>query len=226
MSYLGVNCKEERYSTGINIMKKRNILAARIIPTINQDYICLAGIEKIKKYRFVPLKIVDDYLYIVVESKTDKKLVNNYMKNILPYSIKYFEIPNSDFAQIIDFISTNADVFKTKTDALNIVCNVNGQENSNQISQILTFSCAIVAGFLVTCLLGYTIFPALIINPLVPSIVCSYTLYPLCRYKFNISKAFPQGWLDFFYRLVISYIFIGLPMTIIIKLGQYTNNLK
>jgi len=89
----------------------------------------------------------------------------------------------------------------------------------NYILPILSIPLALIAGFITTAILGYLLFPSLVVNPLVPTIIYAYTLHPLCRYNLNTKKAYPQGWIGFFKRLLIGHIIV-IPLNVLKMLGS------
>lgn len=86
------------------------------------------------------------------------------------------------------------------------------------ILPILSVPLAIIAGFIVTVILGYLVFPSLIANPISPTIIYAYTLHPLCRYNLNVRKAYPTGWINFFKRLFIGHIIV-IPLNFLQMIG-------
>ena len=51
-------------------MNKEESLINRLIANIQADYVSLAGIDKIEEYRFVPVNVINGYLFITIDVET------------------------------------------------------------------------------------------------------------------------------------------------------------
>lgn len=93
------------------------------------------------------------------------------------------------------------------------------KHNGNDyISPIFSVPIAIITGFIVVCFLGYIFFPLFIYRPIEPTLIYTYTLHPLCRYKFSFKKAYPHG-LEIILRLILAHILVS-PLTILRIIGS------
>ena len=118
-------------------MDKNNDLVNRIISAIQAEYVSLVGIEKIKEYKFVPLRVKDGDLFITIDMESDKDLVAGYMKSILPYPIKFIMIPNSDFVEILDYILEHKTMYNVKTTLSEIINKENQRLQNQYLSEII-----------------------------------------------------------------------------------------
>lgn len=88
-------------------MTIQNELVNRLIDAINPKYINMFDIEKMKEYNFVPISMKDEYLFVAIDSNSDKAFIASYIHEILKYEIKYIQIPDKDFTEIINYILNN-----------------------------------------------------------------------------------------------------------------------
>ncbi len=78
---------------------------------------------------------------------------------------------------------------------------------------------SIILGILFAVILAF-IFPPVYKNPLIYSCLISYTLHPLCRYKFQFKKAYAKQ--NIIVRLIIGFIIFGM----IFSLASLGNKMK
>ena len=128
-------------------MNKEESLINRLIANIQADYVSLAGIDKIEEYRFVPVNFINGYLFIIIDVETsiNKGLIANYMKNILPYPIKYINIPTSDFTKILNFIIENKTKYSIDIKASQIIDNENRRLAKHYLFMYLQVSIVLLA---------------------------------------------------------------------------------
>lgn len=86
------------------------------------------------------------------------------------------------------------------------------------ISPIFSVPIAVIAGLMVVSFLGFMFFPSFINKPLIPTLIYTYTLHPLCRYKLNYKKAYSHGW-EIVLRLIVAHILV-VPLTILGIIGS------
>ena len=101
--------------------------------------------------------------------------------------------------------------------------NSNNEINNTEtetISPILSLILSILASIGIVSLLGYTIFPGLVANPVMPLINYAYIFHPLFRYKLSWSKAYPPN-----YGFISRFIVIHLVTGVINALANYGNSL-
>ena len=149
--------------------------------------------------KILPLYIDDDRLVLGVIEILDPERLKDiiYLTGLMP---KQILISSSDFEKLYNeyYIKNEADY----------------------ISPILSVSLSIIAGLIVTSILGYSFFPSLIANPISPTIIYAYTLHPLFRYNLNTKKAYPSGWTNFLARLFIGHIIV-IPLYFIKMIGAH-----
>ncbi len=200
-----------------------NELIQRIINAIDMQCIYAIGTENMLQYKFIPISVKDNYLFVCINSYSDKETINLKIKNYLPYQVKFIQIPDKDFENILEYISQEN--IETEYDSsIGTICSqmaepIETKYKIEYISPIISVPIAIIARFIATAILGYLLFPSLIAKPLSPTIIYAYTLYPLCRYNLDIKKAYPTGWSNFFIRLFIGHI-IAIPLNFIQTIGS------
>ena len=63
---------------------------------------------------FVPLNVRDNYLFVAINSKTDKAKVDEILKGIFPaYTIKYLQINDDQLLELIQSMNSNVDLSKS-----------------------------------------------------------------------------------------------------------------
>jgi hypothetical protein len=153
---------------------------------------------KSDKYKIVVEKFFSNYLYYGSEKRYDLQI---------DLFCELFKIIKKDTIKIYSqYISENDTVY---TDDLEI------------IPPILSVIMSIITSFGIVTLLGYTIFPNMIANPLMPLINYAYIFHPLFRYKLSWSKAYPPN-----YGFVARFIVIHLITGILNALANYGNSLS
>ena len=88
-------------------MDTQNELLNRLIAKLDLQYVNMVDVKKMQEYNFVPISFKDNYLFVCSMYTTDKELVANYLYETLQYRIKFIEIPEQDFIEIINYILNN-----------------------------------------------------------------------------------------------------------------------
>lgn len=85
------------------------------------------------------------------------------------------------------------------------------ERDSTQLNIIYSVILSIIIGFILTYLFSF-IYPHAYTNPLIYTCLFSYTLHPLCQYKFNFSKAYEKQ--NIFVRFIFGFLLFGLIFAI------------
>lgn len=159
------------------------------------------------------------YAYLNRSSNKYEIVVENFFNNYICYgSEKRYDLQKELFCELFTVI---------KKDTIKIYPQyVKGDEpilidNTEVISPTLSVFLSIITSFGMIMLLGYTIFPSLIANPLVPLINYTYILHPLFRHKLSWSKAYPSN-----YGFIARFIVIHLITGILSVLANYGNSIS
>ena len=54
-----------------------------------------------EQYSFVPISVKDKFLFVAINSKSDKDVINLKLKEIFPFQIKFIQIADNDLSQLI-----------------------------------------------------------------------------------------------------------------------------
>lgn len=62
-----------------------------------------------EQYKFVPISVKDRYLFVAINSISDKDTVNEKLRQTLQYPIKFIQVPDKDLDELIaDLVATDA----------------------------------------------------------------------------------------------------------------------
>lgn len=79
-------------------------------------------------------------------------------------------------------------------------------ENITKLNIVYSVILSIIIGFVFTFILAFVFYPAYT-SPLIYTCLFSYTIYPLCHYKFDFSQAYKKQ--NIFLRFLIGFILFG-----------------
>ena len=78
-----------------------NELLNRLKNSVNLETLNKVNKALMEQYKFVPLSVRDDFLYVVICSASNKDEINKKLKEIFPYQIKFFPVPDQDLTDLI-----------------------------------------------------------------------------------------------------------------------------
>ena len=75
------------------------------------DYQILKKVDKSlwEQFRFVPLSVKDNFLFVVINSATDKDKVNEKLKEFFPEQIKFLQVPDQDLYDLMKDLGSDVD---------------------------------------------------------------------------------------------------------------------
>lgn len=79
-----------------------NELINRLKNSVNFEILSKVDVAKMGQYKFVPISIKDNYLFVAINSKSDKSVVNVKLKEIYSEQVKFIQIPDKDFEDLLD----------------------------------------------------------------------------------------------------------------------------
>lgn len=56
----------------------------------------------LEQYKFVPISVKDDFLFVAINSQTDKNIVNIKLKEFYPQQVKFITVPDNDLFELIN----------------------------------------------------------------------------------------------------------------------------
>ena len=86
-----------------------NELQNRLKNSINKQILNQVDSALMEQYKFVPISVKDRYLFVAINSTSDKDTVNEKLRQTLQYPIKFIQVPDKDLDELIaDLVATNA----------------------------------------------------------------------------------------------------------------------
>ncbi len=78
-----------------------NELINRLKNSVNFEILSKVDMAKMGQYKFVPISIKDNYLFVAINSKSDKSVVNVKLKEVYSEQVKFIQIPDKDFEDLL-----------------------------------------------------------------------------------------------------------------------------
>ena len=78
-----------------------NEVLNRLKNSVNKQILNKVNSSLMEQYSFVPISVKDKFLFVAINSKSDKDLINLRLKEIFPFQIKFIQIADNDLSQLI-----------------------------------------------------------------------------------------------------------------------------
>lgn len=78
-----------------------NELLNRLKNSINMQVLNKIDGSLLEQYKFVPISVKDDYLFVVINSNSNKEEVNLKLKEYYPQQVKFIQVPDQDLTDLI-----------------------------------------------------------------------------------------------------------------------------
>ncbi len=78
-----------------------NELQNRLKNSINKQLLVQVDKTLMEKLRFLPISVKDRYLFVAINSTSDKDVINEKIRAILQYPIKFVQVPDNDFDELL-----------------------------------------------------------------------------------------------------------------------------
>ena len=79
-----------------------NELLNRLKNSINMQILNKVNSALLEQYKFVPISVKDDFLFVAINSQTDKNIVNTKLKEFYPQQVKFITVPDNDLFELIN----------------------------------------------------------------------------------------------------------------------------
>ena len=79
-----------------------NELLNRLKNSVNLQVLNKVEIALMEQSKFVPISVKDSYLFVVLNSKSNKDEINTKLKEYFPQQIKFIQVPDPDLFDLID----------------------------------------------------------------------------------------------------------------------------
>ena len=90
-----------------------NELLIKLKNSINKKIYNQVSTEAMEKHLFVPINVRDNYLFVAINSNTNKDEVSDILREIFTYTIKFIQLSNDDLLELIKASNINIDLNAT-----------------------------------------------------------------------------------------------------------------
>ncbi len=84
-----------------------NELLNRLKNSINRQILNKIDGALLEQYKFVPISVKDNFLFVAINSQTDKNVVNTKLKEYYPQQVKFITVPDNDLIELINGIKAD-----------------------------------------------------------------------------------------------------------------------
>ena len=84
-----------------------NELLNRLKNSINMQILNKIDSALLEQYKFVPISVKDNFLFVAINSQTDKNVVNTKLKEYYPQQVKFITVPDNDLIELINGIKAD-----------------------------------------------------------------------------------------------------------------------
>ncbi len=86
-----------------------NELLNRLKNSVNKQILNKVDRALLEQYKFVPISVKDKFLFVAIETTSDKDAINGKLRQYFPYQIKFIQVPGNDLSQLIsDLLGSNS----------------------------------------------------------------------------------------------------------------------
>ncbi len=85
-----------------------NELLNRLKNSVNKEILNHIDSTLMEQNKFVPISVKDKFLFVAINSISDKSAVNEILKKHFPYQVKFIQVPDADLDELISNLVTTA----------------------------------------------------------------------------------------------------------------------
>ena len=85
-----------------------NELLNRIKNSVNFQILNKVETTLLEQYKFVPISVKDNYLFVVINSTSDKDVINLKLKEYFPQQVKFIQVPDQDLFDLISVLKAES----------------------------------------------------------------------------------------------------------------------
>ena len=78
-----------------------NELLNRLKNSVNTQILNKVDSALLEQYKFVPISVKDNFLFVVINSSSDKEVINLKLKEFYPQQVKFIQVPDQDLYDLI-----------------------------------------------------------------------------------------------------------------------------
>ncbi len=86
-----------------------NELLNRLKNSINMQVLHKVNSTLLEQYKFVPISVKDNFLFVAINSASDKDVINLKLKEFYPQQIKFIQVPDQDLSDLIASLKPEID---------------------------------------------------------------------------------------------------------------------
>ena len=91
-----------------------NELLNRLKNSVNLQILNKVNNALLEQFKFVPISVKDNYLFVAINSSSDKDIINHKLKEFYPQQVKFIQVPDQDLFYLIK--SLKAEMQKDSSD--------------------------------------------------------------------------------------------------------------
>ena len=78
-----------------------NELLNRLKNSVSMQVLNKVNSALLEQYKFVPISVKDNYLFVAINSSSDKEVINHKLKDFYPQQVKFIQVPDQDLYDLI-----------------------------------------------------------------------------------------------------------------------------
>lgn len=86
-----------------------NELLNRLKNSINKQILHKVDSALLEQYKFVPISVKDNFLFVAINSSSDKEVINLKLKEFFPQQVKFIQVPDQDLFDLITSLKDESD---------------------------------------------------------------------------------------------------------------------
>ena len=79
-----------------------NEVLNRLKNSVNKQILNKVNSTLLEQIKFVPISVKDKFLFVAINSQSDKDTINQKLKAIFPFQIKFIQVADDDLIQLIN----------------------------------------------------------------------------------------------------------------------------
>lgn len=79
-----------------------NEVLNRLKNSVNKQILNKVNSTLLEQFNFVPISVKDKFLFVAINSKSDKDVINLKLKEVFPFQIKFIQVADNDLVQLIN----------------------------------------------------------------------------------------------------------------------------
>ena len=91
-----------------------NELLNRLKNSVSMQILNKVNATLLEQYKFVPISVKDNFLFVAINSSSDKEVINHKLKDFYPQQVKFIQVPDQDLFDLINALK--ADMQKDSAD--------------------------------------------------------------------------------------------------------------